>query len=89
MEKTSIDAHIGGQLRKRRKELELTAKQLGDELSISGPQIMKYESGVNRVSASTLWQLSVLLRVQVSYFFEGLSAHKLSKPVGTLKTLLM
>ena len=34
-------------------------------------QIQKYESGVNRVSASRLWDLSQALDVSVAYFFDG------------------
>jgi transcriptional regulator with XRE-family HTH domain len=36
-------------------------------------QIQKYECAANRMSAARLWQLSEVLEVPVSYFYEGLS----------------
>ncbi len=35
-------------------------------------QIQKNERGMNRIGASRLWQLSQVLDVPMSYFFEGL-----------------
>jgi transcriptional regulator with XRE-family HTH domain len=37
-------------------------------------QIQKYECAANRMSAARLWQLSEVLEVPISYFYEGLSA---------------
>ena len=41
-------------------------------LGVTFQQLQKNESGMNRIGASRLWQLSQVLDVPVSYFFEGL-----------------
>lgn len=50
----------------------LTLDAVAAPLGIKAQQIQKYETGVNRISASRLWELAELLEVPVSYFFEGL-----------------
>jgi len=37
-------------------------------------QVQKYERGSNRVSASRLWDISQLLEVDISYFFDDMSS---------------
>jgi transcriptional regulator with XRE-family HTH domain len=44
-------------------------------------QIQKYETGMNRVSASRLWDIADALAVPVSFFFEGLD-EKTHAPAG-------
>jgi transcriptional regulator with XRE-family HTH domain len=44
------------------------------ELDLSFQQIQKYEIGSNRIAASRLYELSRILDVPTSYFFEGLDA---------------
>lgn len=46
---------------------------LARALGITFQQIQKYERGTNRVFASRLFHLARVLRVPVSYFFQGLS----------------
>jgi len=41
-------------------------------VGIKFQQIQKYETGMNRISASRLWDIADALGVQVGYFFEGL-----------------
>lgn len=65
----AIDASVGKQLKKRRKELKLSQTQLGDMLGITYQQIQKYESGANKVSPGRLVHLSKTLGVSLSYFF--------------------
>lgn len=67
-----IDAHVGAQLRQRRTEIAMSQKRLAKASGISFQQIRKYESALNRVSASRLYHFARLLRVPVAYFFEGL-----------------
>jgi transcriptional regulator with XRE-family HTH domain len=43
---------------------------LGDAMGISFQQLQKYEAGSNRTSASRLYELSKLLDVDISYFFD-------------------
>jgi transcriptional regulator with XRE-family HTH domain len=46
---------------------------LAEKLGISDQQLVKYENGVNRISAGRLYDAAVILRVPISCFFEGLS----------------
>ena len=50
----------------------LSQAQLGKETGVTFQQIQKYERGVNRISASKLFEFSNLLDVPVSFFFENL-----------------
>ncbi len=67
-----VDVHVGSRLRARRRELEISQSQLAAKAGVTFQQIQKYERGVNRVSASSLWDFSRALGVPVGYFFEGL-----------------
>lgn len=68
-----IDVHLGRRLRRRRKLLGMTQQDLADACGVRFQQIQKYECAANRMSAARLWQLSEVLGVGVSYFYEGLS----------------
>jgi transcriptional regulator with XRE-family HTH domain len=71
-----IDIHVGRRLKARRRLLGLTQERLAKAVNIRFQQIQKYESGVNRISASRLWSLAKALKVSVSYFFEGMNGHE-------------
>ncbi len=71
--KHPVDAHVGKRIRHRRWMVGMTQQQLADRVGIKFQQIQKYETGMNRVSASRLWDIAEALTVQVSFFFEGLS----------------
>jgi len=49
----------------------MTQQQLAEKVGIKFQQIQKYETGMNRVSASRLWDISEALGVPVAFFFEG------------------
>src|SRR5262245_23225987 len=65
------DIRFGHRMRERRMMLGLSQTDLGAALGVTFQQIQKYESGINRVSASALEKLAASLRVPISYFFEG------------------
>ena len=67
-----VDAHVGSRVRLRRTLLGMNQTQLGSALRVSFQQLQKNERGMNRIGASRLWQLSQVLDVPVSFFFEGL-----------------
>lgn len=71
--KHPVDAHVGKRIRHRRWTVGMTQQQLADKVGIKFQQIQKYETGMNRVSASRLWDIADALGVQISFFFEGLS----------------
>ena len=68
----AIDGHVGSRVRTRRTLLGLNQTQLGYALGITFQQVQKYENGSNRVSASRLYQMSKILDVPVSYFYEDM-----------------
>lgn len=65
-----IDIHVGSRIRLRRTMLGMSQEKLGDSLGITFQQIQKYEKGTNRVGASRLQNISSILNVPVSFFFE-------------------
>lgn len=65
-----IDIHVGSRVRLRRMMLGMSQEKLGDALGITFQQIQKYEKGTNRVGASRLQNISTVLKVPVSFFFE-------------------
>lgn len=71
--KHPVDAHVGKRIRHRRWMVGMTQQQLADRVGIKFQQIQKYETGMNRVSASRLWDIAEVLGVPISFFFEGLS----------------
>ncbi len=72
--KHAVDVHVGKRIRHRRWMNGTTQQQLAEAVGIKFQQIQKYETGMNRVSASRLWDISRVLNVPVSFFFEGLAA---------------
>lgn len=76
----SMDAYVGGRLRMRRTLLGMSQEKLAEALGITFQQVQKYERGVNRVGASRLYDLSKVLDVPVSFFFEG--SNNNSKPAS-------
>jgi len=66
------DRHVGLRLRERRTILGLSQQGLAGFLGMSFQQVQKYESGMNRISASRLFILAKFLHTEVGYFFEGL-----------------
>jgi transcriptional regulator with XRE-family HTH domain len=65
-----IDRAVGAQIRYQRILLGLSQQNVGDQLGLTFQQLQKYELGTNRVSASRLVHLSMILRVPISFFFE-------------------
>ena len=68
-----IDTHVGARIRLRRTLLGMSQEKLGESLGLTFQQVQKYERGVNRVGASRLFDLSRVLDVPVSFFFDGMS----------------
>ena len=72
--KNPVDLHIGQRVRHRRWLLGMTQQQLAQAVGIRFQQIQKYETGMNRISASRLWDIADALGVSISFFFEGLGS---------------
>ena len=70
-----IDKHVGSRVRMRRMMLGMSQEKLGNNLGLTFQQVQKYEKGTNRIGASRLQQISHILQVPVSFFFEGAPAN--------------
>ena len=82
--KHAVDAHVGKRVRYRRWMLGMTQQQLGEKVGIKFQQIQKYETGMNRISASRLWDIAKAVDVPINYFFEGIDgAEANGEAVGT------
>ena len=66
-----IDRHVGSRVRMRRMMLSMSQEKLGDALGLTFQQVQKYEEGHTAFGASRLQQISIILQVPVSFFFEG------------------
>jgi transcriptional regulator with XRE-family HTH domain len=66
-----VDVHVGARMRERRTLMGVSQERLGTALGLTFQQVQKYERGANRVSASRLHDLSRVLEVPITYFFEG------------------
>ena len=67
-----IDAHVGARIRLRRTLMGMSQERLGEALGLTFQQVQKYERGVNRVGASRLFDLSRVLDVPISFFFDDM-----------------
>ncbi len=69
-----VDVHVGHRARLRRTLLGMNQTALGEALGLTFQQVQKYEKGTNRISASKLWNLTQILDVPVSFFFDDMPA---------------
>ncbi|MSP66587.1 MAG: XRE family transcriptional regulator [Alphaproteobacteria bacterium] len=68
-----VDIHVGSRVRLRRTLLGMSQEKLADAIGLTFQQVQKYERGANRIGSSRLFQLSQVLDVPVSFFFDDLS----------------
>ena len=50
----------------------MSQSDLGNAIGLTFQQIQKYERGANRISSSVLFQLSEVLDVPISFFFDDM-----------------
>ena len=67
-----VDTHVGARIRLRRTLMGMSQERLGESLGLTFQQVQKYERGVNRVGASRLYDLSRVLDVPISFFFDDM-----------------
>lgn len=68
-----VDIHVGKKLRSIRLVRGIVQENLGKMVNLTTQQIQKYEKGQNRISASRLYEFSVILNVPITYFFANMS----------------
>ncbi len=64
-----IDAYVGSRISLRRSAMGLSQTALARELGVSFQQVQKYETGTNRISASRLHRVAMVLGTSVESFF--------------------
>ncbi len=52
--------------------LGLSQQQMAELIGVTYQQAHKYERGINRISAGRLFQIAQVLKVPVSFFYDGL-----------------
>lgn len=60
-----FDRRVGARIRRRRRELGVSQKALGQQLGVSLQQVQKYENGNTRLLASRLYAISRVLGTSV------------------------
>ena len=75
-----VDVHVGKRVKLRRKLLGRSQTVLGDAVGLSFQQVQKYERGANRISASRLFEISQVLDVPVSFFFDDMPEEIAGRP---------
>ncbi|MCE2509455.1 MAG: helix-turn-helix domain-containing protein [Alphaproteobacteria bacterium] len=68
-----VDIHVGSRVRLRRTLLGMSQEKLAQAIGLTFQQIQKYERGANRIGASRLHELSQVLDVPVSFFFDDMT----------------
>lgn len=63
-----LDIQIGQNLKRIRKQRNISQARLGDALGITFQQIQKYESGTNRISTSSLIAIGRILETNILDF---------------------
>lgn len=67
-----VDVHVGKRLRFGRTMQGMSQESIGEAIGVTFQQIQKYERGINCIRASKLFDLSKVLKVPVTFFFEGM-----------------
>lgn len=75
-----IDVAVGARLRLRRKAMKVSQSALAEALDLTFQQVQKYERGANRIGASRLFDLSRVLDVPVSFFFDDMPSDPDARP---------
>ena len=81
------DKHVGTRVRMRRLMLGLSQTKLADALGLTFQQVQKYEKGVNRISASSLQQISAVLRRQSRSFSKASQDRQTNRPTTMAPSL--
>jgi transcriptional regulator with XRE-family HTH domain len=80
----TIDMHIGSQLHRRRRELQVPLEMIAAELGVTAHEAEAYESGRKELSISQLCTLAGMLGVRPEFFYDGLSQPHAAEGKGTV-----
>lgn len=65
----AIDIAVGKRVRLRRQLLKISQSVLAKKLGITFQQLQKCEQGINRIGAGRLYQIALILKTPIEYFF--------------------
>lgn len=75
-----VDRHVGNRVRILRAARGMTQAELAEKIGLSAQQLQKYEIGVNRISASRLYDMAQVLDADPNDFFEGFEIGRVEAP---------
>jgi transcriptional regulator with XRE-family HTH domain len=76
----TMEQHIGNRVLLLRHANDLSLKILAEKIGVTYQQMQKYEKGINRISASTLYELSRYFRVSTDFFYEDYRGDHKTEP---------
>lgn len=79
-----VDVFVGTRLRRRRKEMGLTQRNVAQTIGVTSQQYMKYERGDNRISASRLFDVASVLKTPISFFFDEMDEQTIAQSPARL-----
>jgi CheY-like chemotaxis protein/DNA-binding XRE family transcriptional regulator len=85
----ALDLFLAQKLRFYRKQMKWPLKKIADALGLSLQHIQRYEQGVTKISASLLYRVAHLLKMDVNDFFEGFEDNDPLKDHDNLRILLI
>lgn len=65
----AMDIVVGRRVREIRLLMNMSQNELGNRLNLTFQQIQKYERGLSRISAATLYSLAQIFGCPVTWFF--------------------
>lgn len=71
-----VNKRLGTALRQLRQARGMNQTELGRQIGVSLQQVQKYESGANRMAASTVFRAAEILDVEVGALYAGLNKPK-------------
>jgi len=72
MELDDVERHIGKQIKMLRMSQKISQKELAKKMGITYQQVQKYETGLNRISVSRLWQICDIFSITPNVLFDTL-----------------
>jgi transcriptional regulator with XRE-family HTH domain len=66
-----LDIRIGYNLKQARKDSNIPQNDIAKLLSVQQGQISRYENGLDRISASSLFRIAIFYDKDINYFFRS------------------
>jgi transcriptional regulator with XRE-family HTH domain len=76
----TMEQHIGNRVLLLRHANDLSLKDLAAIIGVTYQQMQKYEKGINRISASTLYELSRYFKISTDFFYEDYRGDHKTEP---------